>query len=163
MWNCRQESDFYLILDPWITLIRFDKSRARVVVKISRSKVKSLSKCIILRNSLRLPSHLIYINMIYIHTYMYIYIHPYVYVYVCVYVYIYTHTHIYIYIGPIYIYIYIQYVWYPLKFVPDRQLNFNDNSFAMCSYIYQVYTISLSSDKTNQGSGDLKTFIVQWE
>ena len=28
MWNCRQESDFYLILDPWITLIRFDKSRA---------------------------------------------------------------------------------------------------------------------------------------
>ena len=29
MWNCRQESDFYLILDPWITLIRFDKSRAR--------------------------------------------------------------------------------------------------------------------------------------
>ena len=28
MWNCRQERDFYLILDPWITLIRFDKSRA---------------------------------------------------------------------------------------------------------------------------------------
>ena len=27
--NCRQESDFYLILDPWIKLIWFDKSRAR--------------------------------------------------------------------------------------------------------------------------------------
>ena len=29
MWNCRQENDFYLILDPRIKLIWFDKSRAR--------------------------------------------------------------------------------------------------------------------------------------